>query len=651
MKNILSCLFMMAWLLAAGPYALAIETVESQTPVPKLEFGADKKMPIDVATRMLFIEDPEHTLSRQDVLSSKTAWQEISRTSPNFGFTSSAFWFRFDIVNTETRAMDALIELPIPFLDDVEFSRFERASSGIRFLESYRVGDKYPFSDRPIQHQNHVVPITLSPGENQMLVRVAAAGTVEVPIYIWRPEAFMLATAEDRLLQGIWFGIVGIMVIYNLFLFFSIRDKSYLYYVGFAFGYLMFQVCLKGYGFAYLWPNQLYWNSFAISVFIALCNLSAAMLVISFLRLKRNTLFGYRLISLMALISGVLLILSFVLPYSITVRLTSAMTVITCSLSLAFGYWMWWKGDHYARYFCFAWTAAFGGIGIFSAEKFGVLHANFWTTNAGQIGVMMLVALLSLALANRFNREKELRLSAQESSLESEKLARRSQDQLLKAKVNANRELEHKVAERTQTLQQALEELEHANTRLELLSTTDSLTTLFNRGHFENRLDIEFKRALRHHRDLSVILCDIDHFKQINDGFGHKAGDECLRQVALIFKNKITRSGDVIARYGGEEFIILLVDTPLIMAEQVAENLRQEIEHMAMQTDRRPVPVTASFGIASLNQSPLRDAEELVHRADIALYEAKNTGRNRVRTWGLKNTAKTGSDQSSSDVL
>ncbi len=635
MKNLLLsvqvALLCLVWQVALASAA----TSPDLTSVPTFDLGADSAFPIEVAADMLFIEDPEHDLTIDSALASKD-WRSINRNSPNFGFTASAFWFRFDVNNLATAKKEVLIELPIPFLDDVQINRFSYGRGEVEILEAYSVGDQYPFEQRPILHQNFVIPLNLEPGNNSILMRVAADGTVEAPLYIWTPDTFMIATAKDRLLQGIWFGIVGIMVIYNLFLYFSIRDKSYLYYVGFAFGYLMFQVCLNGYGFAYLWPEQLYWNSFAISVFIALCNFCTAMLVISFLRLKKTTRFGYRLMSLMAMISASLLILCFILPYSTTVRLTSGMTVISCSMALTFGYYMWWRGDHYARYFCFAWTAAFGGIGIFSAEKFGVLPANFWTTNAGQIGVMMLVALLSLALANRFNREKELRLRAQESSLENEKLARQTQDQLLEAKMNANKELEHKVAERTQTLQKALEDLENANARLEIVSTTDALTTLYNRGHFESRLDTEFKRAIRHRRELSVILCDIDHFKNINDSFGHKAGDECLRQVSLIFKNRITRSGDLIARYGGEEFIILLVDTPIIIAEQLAESLRIEVEHIRLESDQRTVPITASFGVASLTQSPVKNAEELVHRADIALYSAKNSGRNRVKTWGIE---------------
>lgn len=585
--------------------------------------------PVYVGVNMQYMEDPEHTLEINDLLSRPMQWQSIDREAPNFGFTSTAFWFRFTLDNDRNTAQSILMELPIPFLDDV---RMHRVAEG-KTLESHRVGDRYPFSERPIEHNNFLLPFTLEPGKNQFIMRVAAAGSVEAPLYIWTPESFSIENAQLQLIQGIWIGIVGIMVIYNLFLYFFIRDPSYLYYVGFAFAYLMFQVSLKGYGFAYIWPNQVEWNSFCISTFIALAAFSASRMIMSFLKLHKHSPLGNRLLSAFSWFALLILVLTFFVPYTTTIRITSIMTGIICVLSLWFGYLMWWRGDHYAKYFCLAWTAAFGGIGILTIEKFGVIPSNFWTNNAGQIGVMMLVALLSLALANRFNREKELRLKAQESSLEHEKLARRSQEDLLKAKETANTQLEQKVAERTRTLERALKELESVNGRLEILSTTDALTTLYNRGHFENRLEIEFKRAHRHQRDLSVIICDLDHFKVINDTYGHKAGDECLRQVSLILKHRLNRSGDLIARYGGEEFIILLADTSAQDAADLAEKLCEEIRAIGMESQQHRFSVTASFGVASLQQSDIRNAEELVHNADMALYRAKNAGRDQVVVW------------------
>jgi diguanylate cyclase (GGDEF)-like protein len=619
---------------------------------PTTNYSVDMLDPVSIGPNMLHLKDPEHlenivsillndSREKDSILSNLARntpknllnWEKIKRSSPNFGFTNTAYWFKFNLNNTSNNDLKIYVELPIPFLDDIELYQ----TRNFQIQAQHLVGDRYPFSARPIQHENFVMPFTLLPGENLMYLRIASAGTVEAPLIIWQPEPHARATADEHFLQGMWAGIIGIMVIYNLLLFFSIKDINYLYYVFFSFGYLFFQLSLKGYGFAYIWPNQLDWNSFSISTFIALSNLSVLMLMISFLKLKEKNPIAYKVMFVVAFISGILLLLTFLIPYSFTIRLTSAITMITCSMSLILGYISLFKGDPDARYFCLAWTATFIGVTALAAVKIGLIPSNFWTSNAGQIGVIFLVSFLSFALANRFNREKELRISAQNASIESEIVVRQSQEEILQAKIFANDQLELKVEERTKTMQKALIELENANSRLELASTTDALTTLFNRGHFENRLDVEFKRAARHNRELSAIICDVDHFKNVNDTYGHKVGDDCLRSVALTLKHKITRSGDLIARFGGEEFIILLVDTPLQDAISIAQSLCDAIRHTDLLSNHQQITLTASFGVASLTQADIESAEALIHNADIALYQSKNNGRDQVTAWEPSN--------------
>tara|TARA_R110001592_G_scaffold177076_2_gene417232 strand:+ start:31126 stop:33057 length:1932 start_codon:yes stop_codon:yes gene_type:complete len=598
-----------------------------QTPV--IPFYPNKTSKYFINSEMLYIEDPKHTESIETILNYQNEWKEINRNSPNFGFTTTAYWFKFNINNISEKNQAIYLELPIPFLDSIHI--FQAKDNNI--IQHYDLGDQYPFRHRPIIHQNFVMPFNLLPGINEMYMRVASAGTVEAPLTLWTPEAHAHSSSNNNLIQGIWVGILGIMVIYNFLLFLSIRDRSYLYYVFFAFGYLFFQISLKGYGFAYLWPNQLHFNSYAISTFIALSNLSVLMLVIKFLELKSRYPRIHQMMLGLATLAGILFISTFFTPYSFTIRATSIMTMFTCSISFILGYIALYNGYREAKYYCLAWTATFIGIGILGAVKFGLLTANFWTNNAAQIGVMILVSLLSFALANRINREKEMRLSAQNEALLSEKLARQSQEEFLKAQTDANNQLEIKVKERTRSMQHALDELEHTNSRLELASITDALTTLFNRGHFDNRLAIEYKRAMRHHRELSIILCDIDHFKTINDTYGHKAGDDCLRHVALILKNTITRSGDIIARFGGEEFIILLVDTPIEEATRLADALCHSLRTTSIDAKNQQIQFTASFGVSSLSQTEIDDTDMLVNHADEALYKAKNNGRDQVCIW------------------
>lgn len=614
--------------LIVSTYSFANGLGES-TSTPVLDYSAEGPFPIEVGTNMLYVRDPEHSLTIESVLNQAPVWEQITRPSPNFGFTDSAYWFNFKLNNQSTRSERVYIELPIPFLDNVRI--YQVADTQI--LDQHITGDSFPFGQRPIKHQNLVMPFDLKPGINEMIARVATAGTVEVPLRVWHPEAFTVATADNRLAQGIWFGVLGIMVIYNLFLYALLKDHSYFFYICFTLGYMMFEATLRGYSFAYLWPNQLHWNSFAISVFIASGNMFSMLMVISFLKLRSKAPKTYRFLFAYTMVTAALLMATFILPYTTTIRINSAMGFVNCLLSIITGYLSWYYGNRDAKYFCLAWTAAFVGVGILLSEKFGLIPVNFWTSNAGQIGVLGLVTLLSFALANRFNREKELRLNAQESALNSEKLARKTQEESLRSRLDANKKLEQKVTERTQTLERAMAELETANKKLEIMSTTDALTGIYNRGHFENNLHSEFQRAVRHNRPLSIILCDIDYFKRVNDTYGHKAGDACLKAVAAVFQNRISRPGDLVARYGGEEFIILLADTTVEQAKGIALALCGEIRAMPFSYSGKSITITASFGVSTLNNVGAVSADQLVTQADLSLYQAKANGRDQVVCW------------------
>ncbi|MCX7799900.1 MAG: diguanylate cyclase [Fimbriimonadales bacterium] len=166
--------------------------------------------------------------------------------------------------------------------------------------------------------------------------------------------------------------------------------------------------------------------------------------------------------------------------------------------------------------------------------------------------------------------------------------------------------------------------LEEANQRLEQLALTDGLTGLPNHRHFQEELERACKLAGRERRPISLVMLDVDFFKQYNDTFGHPAGDEVLRRVAEILAATVRRS-DVPARYGGEEFAVILPNTPLSAAAEVAERIRGAVE--AQPWELRPV--TVSVGVASL-QGDAVAAKEAIRRADEALYRSKRGGRNRV---------------------
>lgn len=181
-------------------------------------------------------------------------------------------------------------------------------------------------------------------------------------------------------------------------------------------------------------------------------------------------------------------------------------------------------------------------------------------------------------------------------------------------------------------LRESQQKLLETNLVLQRLMNSDGLTGLSNRRHFDEYLEMEWRRALREQSQLSLLLIDVDHFKAFNDTFGHVAGDEALRQVAGALRESCSRSSDLPARYGGEEFAIILPGTSPGGARLLAEKLRLTVLAMGI-AHELPVPgssLTISLGVATLTPRAGQSYLDLIEQADRALYNAKHGGRNQV---------------------
>jgi diguanylate cyclase (GGDEF)-like protein len=205
----------------------------------------------------------------------------------------------------------------------------------------------------------------------------------------------------------------------------------------------------------------------------------------------------------------------------------------------------------------------------------------------------------------------------------------------LHARVQSALELKRtldRLESRNRELEEMKQKLESANERLERQAREDGLTGIANKRHFNEKLRDEWQRAARDRSRLSLVLCDIDHFKAFNDTYGHEEGDQILSKVAAVLDEKVKRPADLAARYGGEEFVALLPETDIDGAEQVAREFNEavyelNIEHEgARELDR----LTVSCGVGTVVPQHSCPPEELVKRADRALYDAKDAGRNRV---------------------
>ena len=185
-------------------------------------------------------------------------------------------------------------------------------------------------------------------------------------------------------------------------------------------------------------------------------------------------------------------------------------------------------------------------------------------------------------------------------------------------------------------LRESQQQLLDTNLVLQRLIKSDGLTGLANRRHFDEYLEIEWKRALRDQSELSLLMIDVDYFKAYNDQHGHVAGDEVLRRVGESLRGSCTRATDLAARYGGEEFAVIMPGTAAGGARLQAEKIRRAVEALGIPHNlpKPGSPISVSIGIATVSPSPERDPLSLVIKADEGLYLAKHSGRNQVAQAG-----------------
>jgi len=240
-------------------------------------------------------------------------------------------------------------------------------------------------------------------------------------------------------------------------------------------------------------------------------------------------------------------------------------------------------------------------------------HVNYWLTRSGE---KRLISWSNTALGDESGNLAYVIATGIDITEQ-----RAAENQVAQQQKN----LENLVAHRTA-------ELHEANQKLEMLAYQDALTGLYNRRYFNNALENEIHRARRNRNPLSLLICDVDHFKNYNDHYGHVAGDKCLQQISMVLARHFQRASDLIARYGGEEFCVILPGVQANEAQLLSEQLRQAVFQEKLEHKASPIAdrITISIGIVTCIVDEDFSAEVLIREADKALYKAKNDGRNRV---------------------
>lgn len=577
---------------------------------------------IDLAPALHFIEDPQQRLTLSDLKKLQSDdWQHNKNPVFNAGFSTSNFWFRLELTAREATSDHWLLEIANPLLDhiDIYFVKDEK------ILLPISLGDSLPFIERPIRHRNFLLRIPdIQPEETlTLLIRSDTSGAMQLPIYAWQSDSFIEHEQNALLWQCVFYGIMLAMAVVNLFVYFATRSKSYLFYVGTVMSLLLFQATLHGYGYQLLWPENQWWQDRSVAFFIASASAFSMYFAISFLKLKQQKNLYYYPFALFAFLSTAGIIFSLVLPYALALRFAVTAIALGSPLCILIGAFLLHKGFVPARFYLLAWTMLMASSIILLASKTGFLPVSWMTENIQQIGATLQAVLLALALADQIQQMHQEQLSAQDAELRHEREIRESQER-------ANAQLERRVDERTRELADVIRKLAEANERLAKMSIVDELSCLNNRRYFNQKFEADFKAAYREQISIAVIMLDIDHFKQINDQYGHLVGDRCIAHVAGIIRDSVARASDIVARYGGEEFVVVLCNTQAEGAWHVGEEIRKRVESTPLLWRNESIPLTLSGGVAAMIPPHYSAMMVLLDKADNALYEAKQSGRNRL---------------------
>mgnify|MGYP005988136741 CR=1 FL=1 len=260
-------------------------------------------------------------------------------------------------------------------------------------------------------------------------------------------------------------------------------------------------------------------------------------------------------------------------------------------------------------------------------------EALFQGLTIGSVFCLVLVLTIGYIFYRKTTQDKDTLENQLEKAKQEILSAKNAYQSLLEEQQESQDLLEERVQERTLELHIALQELEEANHELEKKNTLDELTGLFNRRFYDQKILAEYRRSKRNLTPLSLIIIDIDHFKSVNDNYGHLAGDHCLTWISKHLKKSLQRGSDMAFRYGGEEFCIILPDTDEKGAVVFAEALRTAVEYQACNHEDIDIPLTISSGIFTYIQQKDIQPEQMFTNADKALYEAKHNGRNQVHVY------------------
>ncbi|RLT92106.1 EAL domain-containing protein [Ketobacter sp.] len=514
----------------------------------------------------------------------------------NLGHTDSSIWVHFQV------ALEAGIDSDQTWILESEFPLLQRfdifVTHGGELLQQYGIGYSIPMSERRLPHRFFAQPLTFEPGQvyDVFINTKRAGGNVQLPLKLSQPLRFVYRELVHNHVFGLFFGVLIAMMAYNLFLFFSVGNRAYFYYITYiGFSFLTFQT-FTGFGFLLVWYNAPGVNEYITQIAACMAAVSGLMFVKHFIKTEQYGRAINSGLNLLALIGLGLALLRLGTDYFLSAQVSTYITVISIIVP-GLVFYCWWKGSRPAAFFLIAWALLIVGIVMFTLVLLGLLPSNAFTNNAVLAGSAAEMLLLSLGLADRINYER-------------------------KAKYSALQE-QHKAVVR----------LKEAEDRLIHRALHSRTTGLPNRTLLRSTLDLLLQEESK--PGFSVVLLSINNFHEFNKTLGHSNGDAILAILTERLNslsqhiNHIVPIEDsetrlhYVANVEGVSFALLVRELDPNLMHKVVWNLLRDMEK-PFEYQGLTLDVDATAGIA-FHPAHGNSSENLLRNAHIALEAAGST--------------------------
>lgn len=446
------------------------------------------------SAHLQYLEDPQNEYTF-DAVRSELSPRFNTNTSGvlNLGFTHSAYWIRLTVDGEQlSHAKQWLLEIDFPSINQLNFYEPDGAGGYNQVL----TGTDLPFHTRPYHHRNFIFPITIQPDEvKTYYFRAQATNALQFPVTIWSKPRFERHELVSLLAWGGFLGMIFIMTLYNLFIFLSVRDKSYLYYIFYINSVAMIVLSLNGLGFELFWSDNPEWNRRTISAFSASLVYFAIQFGRNFLHTPQNTPFLDGILIAISSASLVLIVGSIFFSYDFSsvatfVVLSFAVTILITGVSC------WQKGVRSAKYFLTAWIVFLAGLLLFTLCLYAILPSNLITNHAKEVGAALEMMLLSLGLADRINSERKEKIHALELQNE------------------------------------AMRGLKMAEQKLYHRALHDDLTNLPNRKLLQREVPLIIDTALTSSQKLAVVVIRFNRLNEIYNTLGPQSKETLFKVAA-----------------------------------------------------------------------------------------------------------------------